>query len=481
MTLNSTTTKISYNGDGATVEFDVPFKFLQNSHIVAVLRDKDGVEATWTEGGQYSLIGAGAENGGTLTANAPPAGGETLVIKRAVPETQGTALPLGGKFSSTTVEQMVDLLTMQVQAHSEEIARTLSVSAADPIASVVLPSVQNRSSKILAFDAAGEIATVTNFGKWRGTWAASTAYVLGDVVQRDATKDLYIAVGTGFTSGSDEATDISDTTRWALAMQQPTVNFFSDSFTGTGAQSVFTLSNAPVSAAATAVYLNGVRQEPVTDYTVVGTTLTFAASPGNGVEILAVYGNAGAADVADAAITTAKLANDAVTADKIAPGAARVFGEIIDYGGATAPAGWAVCDGGELNRTTHNDLFTAIGTTFGSGNGTTTYNVPDLRGRVTAGVDGAAGRLTNQPGSVNGDAVGNVGGAETHTLTVQELASHTHTTRNIFASGTNTTASPGSTQGAVNVEASGAAGGDQPHNNVQPTMILNKIIYHGVI
>ena len=66
---------------------------------------------------------------------------------------------------------------------------------------------------------------------------------------------------------------------------------------------------------------------------------------------------------------------------KIAPGAARVFGEIIDYGGATAPAGWALCDGGELNRTTHADLFAVIGTTFGTGNGTDTFNVPDLCGR----------------------------------------------------------------------------------------------------
>ena len=342
MTLNATTTKVSYNGSTSSPQsdFDVPFKFFLNSHVLAVLRDKDGVETTWTEGSQYSLTGAGNESGGTLTVSDSPTDyrpkdDETLVIKRVVPEIQGTALPLGGKFSSTTVEQMVDLLTMQIQAHSEEIARTLSVSAADPIATVVLPSVENRKSKVLAFNAAGELTTITNFGKWRGTWADSTAYVLGDVVQRDATKDLYIAVATGFTSGPDEALDIEDTTRWALAMQQPTVNFFSNSFVAVVDQTVFNLSNAPVSAAATAVYLNGVRQEPVSDYTLSGTTLTFGAPPGNGVEVLAIYGNAGAADVADLAITTSKIASDAVTLAKLEHGDQ---GDLLYHGPSGAPA-----------------------------------------------------------------------------------------------------------------------------------------------
>ena len=164
---------------------------------------------------------------------------------------------------------------------------------------------------------------------------------------------------------------------------------------------------------------------------------------------------------------------------KIAPGAARVFGEIIDYGGATAPSGWALCDGGALSRTTYSDLFNVIGTTFGGGDGSTTFNVPDLRGRVTAGLDGTAGRLTNQSGGIDGNAVGNVGGAETHTLVVSELASHTHSYTRPKGGGGQPTGT-GTDNTGFNTQ-TGSTGADQPHNNVQPTIIVNKIIYHGVV
>jgi microcystin-dependent protein len=63
----------------------------------------------------------------------------------------------------------------------------------------------------------------------------------------------------------------------------------------------------------------------------------------------------------------------------------RVVGEIIAYGGATAPTGWLSCDGTAVDRTTYADLFTAIGTTFGVGDGSTTFNVPDLRSRFPVG------------------------------------------------------------------------------------------------
>lgn len=78
---------------------------------------------------------------------------------------------------------------------------------------------------------------------------------------------------------------------------------------------------------------------------------------------------------------------------------------------ATAPTGWLLCDGAAVSRTTYAHLFSAIGTAYGAGNGSTTFNVPDLRGRVPVGVDGAAGRLASN------DALGNSSGAELVTLT----------------------------------------------------------------
>ena len=79
---------------------------------------------------------------------------------------------------------------------------------------------------------------------------------------------------------------------------------------------------------------------------------------------------------------------------------------ILPTGRGSAPAGFLLCQGQAVSRTTYSVLFAAIGTNFGAGDGTTTFNLPDLRGRVAVGVDGGAGRLTiaaNTLGKVGGD------------------------------------------------------------------------------
>ena len=80
------------------------------------------------------------------------------------------------------------------------------------------------------------------------------------------------------------------------------------------------------------------------------------------------------------------------------------IGSIIPYGGTTAPSGWLICNGMAVSRTTYADLFDAIGTTFGSGDGSTTFNIPDLRNRAVmgAGTNGALGESQNDTTAKNG-------------------------------------------------------------------------------
>ena len=103
-------------------------------------------------------------------------------------------------------------------------------------------------------------------------------------------------------------------------------------------------------------------------------------------------------------------------------------GTVVDYGGTAAPSGWLLCYGQAICRTTYASLFATIGVAYGFGDTTTTFNVPDLRGRVTAGRDDMGGvsaeRLHRPPGGVDGDDLGLSGGSETHTLTTARLASH---------------------------------------------------------
>jgi microcystin-dependent protein len=156
-------------------------------------------------------------------------------------------------------------------------------------------------------------------------------------------------------------------------------------------------------------------------------------------------------------------------------------GAILPYAGGSAPSGHLLCYGQAISRSTYSDLFSAIGTTYGVGDGSSTFNIPDLRGRVVAGQDdmggSSANRLTDQSGGVNGDVLGDTGGAETHTLTVSELAAHTHSTYELWNQHAGNPQSPPpyevqDTSGGT----TGSAGGDSAHNNVQPTIILNYII-----
>lgn len=106
-------------------------------------------------------------------------------------------------------------------------------------------------------------------------------------------------------------------------------------------------------------------------------------------------------------------------------------GSLMPFAGASAPSGWLLCFGQEVSRATYSDLFTTIGTTYGVGDGTTTFNLPDLRGRSVSGKDdmggSAANRVTNAASGIAGTTLGATGGAQTHTLTSGEMPSHTHT------------------------------------------------------
>lgn len=157
------------------------------------------------------------------------------------------------------------------------------------------------------------------------------------------------------------------------------------------------------------------------------------------------------------------------------------IGDIKATARASASAGWLMAYGQAVSRTTYAVLFAELSTTYGVGNGSTTFNVPDLRGRVIAGQDdmggSSANRLTGVTGSVNGDTLGGTGGTETHTLVIAEMPAHTHLV------GSNTSSGPSSDSAGVSgitEDATSSTGGNGAHNNVQPTIILNYMIFAGV-
>jgi len=161
-------------------------------------------------------------------------------------------------------------------------------------------------------------------------------------------------------------------------------------------------------------------------------------------------------------------------------GASPSPGMIMDFAGATPPAGWLICDGSAVSRTAFAALFGVIGTTYGVGDNSTTFNLPDCRGRVTAGPDGGANRLTSA-GFGGTAAVAAVGGGETQTLSWSQMPNHAHTMGGGAAmllgnAGTayGTTVAGGNYVGYVSTM--DPSGSSAAHQNVQPTIIMNKII-----
>lgn len=123
-------------------------------------------------------------------------------------------------------------------------------------------------------------------------------------------------------------------------------------------------------------------------------------------------------------------------------------GTVIAFAGASAPEGWALCDGALLNRTTNAALYAAIGDAHGNGDGSTTFHLPDLRGRFLRGVDGAAGRDPNSGTRTSSNAGGNTGDA---VGSVQDdiMQGHHHTIRSSAQNGTSAGAPVGFADNAI--------------------------------
>lgn len=168
-----------------------------------------------------------------------------------------------------------------------------------------------------------------------------------------------------------------------------------------------------------------------------------------------------------------------------------------EYYGDTAPAGYLFCDGSAVSRTTYAALFVVLGTKFGTGDGSTTFNLPDRRKRVGVGLDST---------DTDFAALGNTGGEKTHQLTIPEMPAHAHNAtawtdsqgthnHNIVTHITGASSSGpyiagGSNNNYTSSQLSDSAGahghnvgvslantgGDGAHNNMPPYLVVNYII-----
>lgn len=145
-------------------------------------------------------------------------------------------------------------------------------------------------------------------------------------------------------------------------------------------------------------------------------------------------------------------------------------GSISLFAGKTAPNGWLICDGSAVSRTTYANLFSVIGTTYGKGDGSTTFNIPNLKGKVPVGLDSD---------DTSFDTIGKTGGEKTHTLTRAEMPSHQHLFKFTKQINTPATGNEDIYFGSArqwnmgnNNNITEPEGGDAAHNNLQPYEVM---------
>jgi len=277
MTISTTTVKNSYSGNASTTAFAYTFKISDDDDIVVIIRSAAGTETVKTKTTHYTVAGVGNSSGGTVTFTSgnTPASGETVLLRRESSNTQATDLVENSPLSAETLETALDAAVMNIQELQEEVDRSIKISRSNTMTSTDFTnSATDRASKILAFDSSGEISVTQELGTFKGNWAASTAYVIRDIVKDTNTNNIFICVTAHSSSGSVPLTTNTDSAKWSLL-----VDAASSTTSQTAAAASATASaNSATASAASASTASGHKDTATTKASEAASSATAAAS-----------------------------------------------------------------------------------------------------------------------------------------------------------------------------------------------------------
>jgi len=216
MTVSSTTTKVSYTGNGSTSVFAYTFKIFADAEVNVWV---DGVLKTLTT--HYTVSGAGASSGGniTFTSGNIPADTKPVVFSRNIARTQVTDYVENDTFPAETHEAALDKLTLIAQELDNVLSADIfrfAETVTDAGTVTIALNAATRASKLLAFDSSGGLVATQEIGIFTGNWAASTAYVIRDLIKDTSNNNIYICITAHTSSGSQPISSNTDVAKWAL-------------------------------------------------------------------------------------------------------------------------------------------------------------------------------------------------------------------------------------------------------------------------
>lgn len=322
--------------DGVQVEFPFEFRVEEAEHL-RVYKDDLPVESGYT----VRLL----ENGGSVVFAAAPAAGSAVAVERDVPTTQEVDLQNNTAFLPEVLEGALDKLTMICQQLQSRLAR-----------SMVLPPTRTETDETIY---SWFLELSENAERWAKEARSGAATAKADAAKAKSSADeAYLSKLTAAEAAAKAGKSEAETG----SMRGEVARMYDDSSLNR-AHLVFgewgTLEG---------MYIN------YEDWTDTETLIGLAAA-------LAAHNADGSAHPGFAKKTEVESArNSAVSEARMPAGCVTAFA-----GSGTVPAGWFVCDGHEVSRGEHPELFAAIGVTYGDGDGSTTFNLPDFRGRFLRG------------------------------------------------------------------------------------------------
>ena len=219
MTISSTTVKNSYSGNGSNDTFVYGFKIFANTGLQVIIRSAAGTETTKTLTTHYTVTGVGSASGGNVvfTAGNIPTATETVVLIRNVPQTQAIDYIANDPFPAETHEEGLDRAAMVAQQLSEEGDRSIKLSRTNTMNSTEFSvGATDRASKVLGFDANGELTVTQELGTNRGNWSSGTDYSARDLVKDTSTNNIFLVNTAHTSSGSQPLTTNANSAKYDL-------------------------------------------------------------------------------------------------------------------------------------------------------------------------------------------------------------------------------------------------------------------------